>query len=1546
MIYDIAQTLQEVLDGAIHVASEPALNEEMTRNAQVLEAERLRSTESLQRNSKAELDQIEQAAKIQKQKKLDAERERVRRLKDDSNSEPDVASVQAKGGLQFDQPMMLEDAKGVTKTFRTVQNLVEYRRGPITKVYRVQIWGSPADAPSPMVLKQYRAKCNETDAETLRRYIQDVESKIDFLKQLGQHPSVVQPLGLLVRRSTSENETAPADPTTTGDASTESPNTSEEWTFSIVLPYLERGSMQDIFEIAGAIDIENFRAWTVQLIEGLNFLHRNGITHGRVHLRNILIEKKDGIQATAKVVDAASQDVLYQIKDGTRNAPISLPPWIAPESHDTSRRPSNATDIWDLGVCLSQLLFGLDVQLRYSSPAELVDDSDLSLSLRKFMGQIFVPESTKRPSAFELLPSGFLRSHDGVLKSLTGDTHTQVRSTEPKSPRLRRESANTPMASRYRTDFVELGRLGRGGYGEVVKSRNKLDGRFYAVKKITQNTVSALDNVLSEIILLSQLNHPYVVRYVTAWIETESMHEAAMSSASTSETSSIAEDDPTRDEKLPESLDLMSGTGPDIVFGLDSNGDPDHSDKSGNSDNFDNFDKSHRSDKIDKYDGHGEVREENEIQRSQPNSAEAKKRKTRDAHRQSDQLRSRSGFSDAETETDPVVFEASENARATLYIQMEFCEKKTLRSLINGNIQEDNLESWRLFRQIVDALAYIHAADIVHRDLKPENVFIDAAGDIRIGDFGLARPGELQAAQKYRSGKEATYGSFTKSVGTAFYVAPEVRSTSKGGYNDRADMYSLGIMFFEMCFLLKTGMERITTLTGLRQKEHQLPTDFERPEKATQGEIILNLVDHDPKRRLRSSELMHSDKFPVEIEQEREARDIIRALRDDGTGLLRQQVPRAIFAQADEASLAEDARLIEDLDVKNGSLLGSQLSVAAVDAFKATPEETDFEPKSASETSSDMCLIRQWVRQQIIAVFRHHGAVETERPHMIPYAPHFARYRSSAVRIISKKGAILQLPYDLTVPNAHTLAKTAKIARKSFTFATVYRENPGGLVPWTHQEVDFDIVSEDDGFSELRDAESIKVIDELINTFPSMTRVQMCYHLNHSSILNAILAFCEIPRSKWATVKEILEKLNLEGYNWTKIRSELRSSSVGLRATSVEELIRFDFRDSLEGAFSTLRTNMRDTDQVLFRSEFNQLQALTRYLDRMNIKRKIYIYPLACVNERFFHDNLFFQCIYDTPKKAVFAIGGRYDQLIRQYRTVNLPRSKMLDRHAVGFALNWDQICTTMSRFLKAGVKGKNKKKLDIESYDLAIPQRCDVLVDGPDELLTTMGVEVVQDLWANDLSAELSLDVAGKGVAYDPSEGAKESHIWIVMIKQDGNLKVRNVAKREDDEMRASELSTWLYSEMRERDRIEARTTGRAKLIRHASHPEPVNDSSTELHVRVIFNSEGNKAKKINRPTLVKEANIGARDAMQGILACPIVAIETNNDLFNIIRKTRFTDPDSWRSTIQATAAEDRAYTRKIQSNVETIAKERRPQYVFLFNFRTKACELWDLTS
>ena len=60
---------------------------------------------------------------------------------------------------------------------------------------------------------------------------------------------------------------------------------------------------------------------------------------------------------------------------------------------------------------------------------------------------------------------------------------------------------------------------------------------------------------------------------------------------------------------------------------------------------------------------------------------------------------------------------------------------------------------------------------------------------MRIGDFGLARPGDYRTSVSNSStATREAFGSFTKDVGTASYVAPEVRSAGDGKYNEKADV--------------------------------------------------------------------------------------------------------------------------------------------------------------------------------------------------------------------------------------------------------------------------------------------------------------------------------------------------------------------------------------------------------------------------------------------------------------------------------------------------------------------------------------------------------------------------------------------------------------------------------------------------------------------------------------------------------------------------------------------------------------------------------------
>lgn len=87
----------------------------------------------------------------------------------------------------------------------------------------------------------------------------------------------------------------------------------------------------------------------------------------------------------------------------------------------------------------------------------------------------------------------------------------------------------------------------------------------------------------------------------------------------------------------------------------------------------------------------------------------------------------------------------------------------------------------------MEGLAHIHGLGIIHRDLKPENIFIDYAGDPQIGDFGLAT-NDLIVNNNPEKTVPDPDNELTTNVGTALYVAPELRHQGHGKYNEKVDV--------------------------------------------------------------------------------------------------------------------------------------------------------------------------------------------------------------------------------------------------------------------------------------------------------------------------------------------------------------------------------------------------------------------------------------------------------------------------------------------------------------------------------------------------------------------------------------------------------------------------------------------------------------------------------------------------------------------------------------------------------------------------------------
>lgn len=318
-------------------------------------------------------------------------------------------------------------------------------------------------------------------------------------------------------------------------------------------------------------------------------------------------------------------------------------------------------------------------------------------------------------------------------------------------------------------------------------------------------------------------------------------------------------------------------------------------------------------------------------------------------------------------------------------------------------------------------------------------------------------------------------------------------------------------------------MERDRVLRTLRDNPPAFPTDFIKAENAVQAEIIKTLVSHWPSDRPSTDELLHSGKLPVQIEDET-FRQALQGLSDSNSPYFDKMLS-ALFSQPTKQ--AKD--FAWDMDTKDSG-------------------------------DANQLLQQGLVKASLETVFRRHGAVETARPLLFPKSKHYAN--ANIVQLLDSSGSLIQLPYDLTLPHARLLAKTAPTALKTFAFGHVYRDLRTGGQPQSHAEVDFDIISYDTLDLALKEAEVLKVIDEIIDISPPLRSEQMCYHINHSDLLDLIMEFCRIALPLWPAVKEILSKLNIAQWTWQKIRNELRASAVGVSSTSLDDLAKFDFRGS------------------------------------------------------------------------------------------------------------------------------------------------------------------------------------------------------------------------------------------------------------------------------------------------------------------------------------------------------------------------------------------------
>jgi serine/threonine protein kinase len=145
------------------------------------------------------------------------------------------------------------------------------------------------------------------------------------------------------------------------------------------------------------------------------------------------------------------------------------------------------------------------------------------------------------------------------------------------------------------------------------------------------------------------------------------------------------------------------------------------------------------------------------------------------------------------------------------YLLMEFVDGVNLRQAMQaGRFTPD--QALAIVPKICEALQFAHNEGVLHRDIKPENILLDARGRVKIADFGIAKlmergwvadqPQHVTADKALRLAEDGTAAlpnltEAGKTLGSPNYMAPE-QIEHPGEVDHRADIYSLGVVFYEM----------------------------------------------------------------------------------------------------------------------------------------------------------------------------------------------------------------------------------------------------------------------------------------------------------------------------------------------------------------------------------------------------------------------------------------------------------------------------------------------------------------------------------------------------------------------------------------------------------------------------------------------------------------------------------------------------------------------------------------------------------------------------
>ncbi|XP_053664742.1 histidine--tRNA ligase, cytoplasmic [Anopheles marshallii] len=426
-------------------------------------------------------------------------------------------------------------------------------------------------------------------------------------------------------------------------------------------------------------------------------------------------------------------------------------------------------------------------------------------------------------------------------------------------------------------------------------------------------------------------------------------------------------------------------------------------------------------------------------------------------------------------------------------------------------------------------------------------------------------------------------------------------------------------------------------------------------------------------------------------------------------------------------------------------------------------------PKGTRDYGPEAMALRQRVLDQVVRVFRKHGAETIDTPVFELKEVLTGKYGEDSKLIYDLKdqgGEILALRYDLTVPFARYVGMGNVFNIKRYHIAKVYRRDNPQITRGRYREFyqcDFDIAGTYDPM--LPDAECVKVVSEILS---EVGVGEFVVKLNHRKLLDGMFEACGVPAEKFRTACSSVDKLDKTP--WDEVKREMIEEK-GLTEETVDRI----------GEYVTLHGGPELVDRLAEDEKLKKIPSamegledmrlLLQYCDIFQVADRV-SFDLSLARGLDYYTGVIYEAVLlgsggndEEITVGSVAGGGRYDNLVGMFN----PKRKQVP--CVGVSIGVERLFSIMESRSAAKTRTNETQVYVISAH----------------KGLHLKRLEILNKLWAAGIKAEHPYKLNPKLLAQ--LQHCEEYQIPYAIVLGDGELsrgvvKLREIATRKEEEL------------------------------------------------------------------------------------------------------------------------------------------------------------------